>query len=119
MNIQINYMSLPEGLYLNYTFFNSGQKYKGDACMKIAINRQETITAFLCNMKFKTKLIGGVEEKDVLNQMAQVINLYQDWIEHLQSRNASLYQENVFLQRYLKEQQQEFQEKQIVSKQDF
>lgn len=74
--------------------------------MKVVINRQEVITAFLCNMRFKTKLIGGVEEKDVLNKIEMIISLYQDWIEHLQSRNASLYQENVFLQRYLEEQQQ-------------
>lgn len=79
--------------------------------MEIIDARLEAIADFLCGMKFKTKLIGGIEEEDVLNKIEHITKLYQDLVEVVQDQNACLLQENSFLKNRLKQHQQELQKK--------
>ncbi len=71
---------------------------------------QEAITAFLRKMQFKKRIIGGVEEEDVLDKMEHVTKMYQDLIENLKRQNVSLKQENSHLQDRVEQLQKENQE---------
>ena len=51
---------------------------------------QEAITSYLRQMKFKRKVIGGVDEEDVLDKIEHITKLYKSLIEDLQSQVEQL-----------------------------
>ena len=65
--------------------------------MEIKTTNQTSIAAFLHQMKFKKKIIGGVDEEDVLDKITHIINIYNDLTEDLNNQNTSLYQNNIHM----------------------
>lgn len=61
--------------------------------MELPVAGQEAITAYLRQMKFKKKIIGGVDEDDALDKIEHVTGMYRDLVEDLQGQIESMQQD--------------------------
>lgn len=65
--------------------------------MELPVNGQEAITAYLRQMKFRKRIIGGVDEEDTLDKIEHVNGMYRDLVENLQGRIDAMQKD---MQRY-------------------
>lgn len=60
--------------------------------MELLVARQEAITAYLRQMKFKKKAFGGVDEEDALDKIEHVTGMYRDLVIDLQGQIEAVQQ---------------------------
>ncbi|WP_139257427.1 hypothetical protein [Desulforamulus aeronauticus] len=82
--------------------------------MEIATTYQSQITAFLCQMKFKKRIIGGVDEEDVLDKIKHITEMYKDVEVALLRQNAFVQQDNSLLQNQMEQLQAVGREKEAL-----
>lgn len=65
--------------------------------MELSITGQEAILSYLRQVKFKKRVIGGVDEEDALDKIEHVTGMYKDLVVDLQGQLEAMQQE---IQRY-------------------
>lgn len=71
--------------------------------MKMSLSGQAEITNFLCQMDFRKKTIGGVDEEDVLDKFEHLTKLYESWIKSMQQEIDDAKKDNRFLKKQIEQ----------------